>query len=74
MSLTPEQKAKELVDKFKYNTRAFNETNGWEDTCYNAKQCALIAIEFAKENPLNTDGYNKYLQQVKTEILNQTTK
>ena len=74
MNLTPEQKAKELVDKFKYNTRAFNETNGWEDTCYNAKQCALIAIEFAKENPLNTDGYNKYLQQVETEILNQTTK
>jgi hypothetical protein len=68
MNLTPEQKAKELVDKFKYNTRAFNETNGWEDTCYNAKQCALIAIEFAKENPLNTDGYNKYLQQVETEI------
>ena len=72
--MTPEQKAKELVDLFKYNTRAFNETNGWGDTCYNAKQCALIAIEFAKENPLNTDGYNKYLQQVKTEILNQTIK
>jgi hypothetical protein len=33
MNLTPEQKAEELVDKFKYNTRAFNETNGWEDTC-----------------------------------------
>jgi hypothetical protein len=35
---------------------------------YNAKRCALIAIEFAKENPLNTDGYNKYLQEVKQEI------
>jgi hypothetical protein len=32
------------------------------------KQCALIAVEFAKENPLNTDGYNKYLQEVKQEI------
>ena len=35
---------------------------------YIAKKCALIAVEFAKENPLNTDGYNKYLQEVKQEI------
>jgi hypothetical protein len=68
MILTPEEKAKMLVNKFKYYTRAFNETNGWEDCSYNAKQCALIAIEFAKENPLNTDGYNKYLQELKQEI------
>ena len=37
-------------------------------TDYQAKQSALIAVKFAKENPLNTDGYNKYLQEVKTEI------
>jgi hypothetical protein len=65
MNLTPKEKAKELVDKFKYNTRAFNETNGWEDTCYNAKQCALIAIEFAINY---SDFHIEYLQQVKTEI------
>jgi hypothetical protein len=65
MILTPEQKAKELVDLFKYNTRAFNETNGWEDTCYNAKQCALIAIEFAINY---SDFHCEYLQEVKTEI------
>jgi hypothetical protein len=34
----------------------------------NAKRCALIAVEFAKENPLNTDGYNKYLDELKQEI------
>jgi hypothetical protein len=68
MILTPEEKAKILVNKFKYYTRAFNETNGWQDHRFNARQCALIAIKFAKENPLNTDGYNKYLQEVKTEI------
>ena len=33
-----------------------------------AKQCALMAVDFAKENPLNTEGYNKYLEEVKQEI------
>jgi hypothetical protein len=64
MNLTPKEKAKELVDKFKYNTRAFNETNGWEDTCYNAKQCALIAIDEVLKETLNVD----YYRQTKTEI------
>jgi hypothetical protein len=64
MNLTPEQKAKDLVDKFKYNTRAFNETNGWEDTCYNTKQCALIAIDEILKETLDIH----YWQQVKTEI------
>jgi hypothetical protein len=41
----PKEKAIELVDKFKYNTRAWNETNGWKDCFYNAKQCALIAVD-----------------------------
>ena len=65
MNLTPKEKAKMLVNKFKYNTRAFNETNGWKDTSYNAKQCALIAIEFAINY---SDFHIEYLQQVKTEI------
>jgi len=33
-----------------------------------AKQCALIAVVFARENVLNTKGYNQYLDEVKTEI------
>jgi hypothetical protein len=55
----PKEKAIELVDKF------------WDELeigFINSKKCALIAVEFAKENPLNTDGYNKYLQEVKEEI------
>jgi len=65
MILTPEEKAKMLVNKFKYYTRAFNETNGWQDHRFNAKQCALIAIEFAINY---SDFHIEYLQQTKTEI------
>jgi hypothetical protein len=55
--MTPaKEKAKELVDKYKYNTRAWNETNGWQDCSYNAKQCALIAVD-------------EILAEVPTEIL-----
>jgi hypothetical protein len=64
MNLTPKEKAKELAYKFKFNTRAFNETNGWEDTCYNAKQCALIAIDEILKETLDIH----YWQEVKTEI------
>jgi hypothetical protein len=75
MNLTPNEKAKELAYKFKYNTRAFNETNGWEDTCYNAKQCALIAIHEILNAGKDVDEFaESYWQQVKTEILNQNTK
>jgi len=43
--MTPKEKARELVKNFKKNTRAFNETNGWEDSSYDAKQCALICVD-----------------------------
>jgi hypothetical protein len=33
-----------------------------------AKQSALIAVDFARDNPLNKNGYNKYLDKVKQEI------
>ena len=63
--MTPKEKAKELVGKY-YHLFSVELEN---TICiYEAKQCALIAVEFAKENPLNTDGYNKYLQEVKQEI------
>ena len=63
--MTPKHKAKELVDKMMY------------EIMYNcqptlsgmvAKQCALIACKFALENPLNSDGYNKYLNEIINEI------
>jgi hypothetical protein len=75
--MTPaKEKAKELVDKFKYNTRAWNETNGWQDCSYNAKQCALIAVDeiitaienvFTKSVAKLNSTY-RYWQEVKTEI------
>ena len=72
--MTPANKAKELVDKFKHNTRAFNETNGWEDTLHDAKQCALIAVDevvaFIDEHMqgwLDWD-WKAYWEQVKIEI------
>jgi hypothetical protein len=59
---TPKKKAQELIDKFYLpNIR-------WG--LLHAKKCALITIAFAKENPLNTDGYNKYLDEIKEEIEN----
>jgi hypothetical protein len=64
MNLTPKEKAKMLVNKFKYYTRAFNETNGWQDHLYNAKQCALIAVDEILKETLDIH----YWQQTKTEI------
>jgi hypothetical protein len=74
--MTPKEKAKELVDKFKKNTRAYNETNGWEDSAYDAKQCALIAVDeiikYTKEiimiYDLSFDVSDSYWIQVKQEI------
>jgi len=69
MILTPEEKAKMLVNKFKCNTRAFNETNGWQDHLYNAKQCALIAVDEILNAGKDVDEFaESYYQQVKTEI------
>jgi len=61
MNLTPKEKAKELIYKFD-DTMEFSTPQRF------AKQCALIAVKFARENPLNTEGYNKYLDEVKQEI------
>jgi hypothetical protein len=72
--MTPANKAKQLVDKYKHNTRAFNETNGWEDTLHDAKECALIAVDevvaFIDEHMqgwLDWD-WKSYWEQVKIEI------
>jgi hypothetical protein len=60
--MTPKEKAEELVCKYNFLKGIFI------PSIHEQKQCALIAVEFAKENPLNTHGYNKYLQEVKEEI------
>ena len=66
--MTPKEKAEELVDDMHYQICSDNGLSESDTTKLCAKQCALIAVAFAKENPLNTDGYNKYLEEVKQEI------
>lgn len=62
MILSSKEKAEELY--WKYFQKC-------ADSSYSknmAQECALIAVEFARENPLNTEGYNKYLEEVNLEI------
>ena len=71
--MSPKEKATELVKKFTYNTRCFSETKGWEDTLYDAKQCALIAVDEILEMDLpileeDADKFYDYWKQVKHEI------
>jgi len=61
MMKSPKEVAQELVDMF----APIMPNENWRDR---AIDCALVAIAFAKNSPLNTDGYNKYLEEVKTEI------
>ena len=64
--MAPKEKAEELVERM-YQVHS---SSASDITWYFAKQCALVAVKFAKENPLNTDGYNKYLDELKQEIEN----
>jgi hypothetical protein len=67
--MTPKEKAKQLVDKFNDCSRIYPSFIDNDFRLVNdAKQCAFIAVKFARENPLNTNGYNKYLDEVKQEI------
>jgi hypothetical protein len=62
--ISPKEKADELVkEMYKVHSNSASLV-----TLYFAKQCALIAVKFAKENTLNSDGYNKYLDEVEQEI------
>jgi hypothetical protein len=69
--MTPEEKAKYLIS---INTLAILSVIGNKlpmvEVKEIAKQSALIAVDFARENPLNKNGYNKYLDKVKKEIEN----
>lgn len=70
---TPKEKAKELVNKYFYNSDLLYEDLTW----IQAKECALIAVNEIinanpHSNPLNTDVYSTmdYWQDVKKEIEN----
>ena len=65
--MTPKEKAKELINKFKLSTSANTKIN-----IYVAKQCALIAVD-EMINYLNLNGFSTqidYWQEVKQEIIN----
>lgn len=42
--MTPREKAEELVEKFIEHTQEWSELDGYVVNEYNAKQCALIAV------------------------------
>jgi hypothetical protein len=63
--MTPKEKAKELVNKY-YSDKCFN-GNYAED--YNAKQCALIAVDEILKVSISYAGKDyEYCQEVKQEI------
>jgi len=50
--MTPKEKAKQLVQKlrlYSWTSDLDYAENGAENEYYNAKKCALIAVEFARE-------------------------
>ena len=57
--MTPIEKASHLYSKYLSEVIADNDK---------AKQCALIAVDFARGNPTNTEEYNNYLYEVKQEL------
>ncbi len=75
--MIPEQKAKELVKKFRiyaFTTDWDYAANGAENEYYNAEKCAIIAVdEILDASPMYYTGFEyesnlEYWQQVKTEI------
>jgi hypothetical protein len=47
--MTPKEKAKQLVKKFTSATMTLVADYEWVDDIFSAKQCALIAVEFARQ-------------------------
>lgn len=79
--MTPKEKAKELVDKFKFETKQSEIINdiilGDVSVIFKhhkAKECALIAIEFARDFITGdlSESFDKtmYLFEIKNEIEN----
>jgi hypothetical protein len=67
--MTPKEKAKELVDKFKeYAEDRISEDGLGFDKKYCAKQCAILAVDEIIEATIDDWSHSDYWQQVKTEI------
>ena len=65
--MIPKEKAEELFKKMLSKNPSRQDGISAIDTIQ-AKLCALVAVEFARGNPLNSKGYNKYLDNVKQEL------
>jgi hypothetical protein len=72
--MTPQEKAEELVEKFRLNVLDY-ENNGLNS--FKAKQCALIAVdeimynnlmEYPQHSMIYSPHKNDYWQEVKQEI------
>ena len=74
--MTPKEKAEELVKKFfEFNHRVKwdSDNSEWAHNYYQAKQCALIAVDELIKEGFFTDGYYNraaFWQEVKQEIEN----
>ncbi len=70
--MIPEQKAKELVKKFRmysFTTDYDYEAKGAKNEYHNAEKCAIIAVDEILDEYWSHDIERKeYWQQVKTEI------
>lgn len=59
--MIPEQKAKELVEKYKEIEIGCEGFHSWGMADWQAKQCALIAVEEKKETLLSVIGSQKHM-------------
>jgi hypothetical protein len=70
--MTPEEKAKELVEKFISPTKVYHEHLGWVNYLDSAKECALIAVNEILKDREEIDGMrvinDPYWSKVKQEI------
>jgi len=62
MELTPKEKAKELIEDFKYTNKFVNPNWAIE----NAKNCALLCVNKKLEliNLINNDGADDYYEEI----------
>lgn len=68
--MTPQEKAKELVETYKFYAYAntnFDNEKFTSQLLDNAKKCALLALEFAKNNYAIEDDYEE-IESIKQEI------
>lgn len=65
--MTPKEKAKELVEKFRKHSNGFNTIGTHDGGDYRSKKCALIAVD---ELINHSTILKSYWQKVKEEINN----